>query len=110
MREDLHTPWSDEITLISYTPLNNAVQDAQGYDVGTEVRRKVFCTFEDGVSQNEFYLSLKEGLQANASVELWTVDYQKEKTVEFRSTAYQVIRAFQSSFDTTTLVLSEVVR
>ncbi len=108
--KDHHASWSDVITLISYTPKNNAVQDAQGYDVGTEVRRTVMCSFEDGVSQNEFYLSLKEGFQASASVELWTVDYQKEKLCEFNGTAYNVVRTFKSSFDHTTLILSEVVR
>ena len=110
MRDDLHTPWSDEIVLISYAKKNGTYQDAQGYAVGTETRRTVICTFEDGVSQGEFYSSLKEGLQASASVEVWTVDYQKEKFVEFHGTKYEVIRAFQSSFDCTTLILSEAIR
>lgn len=110
MRDDLHTPWSDEIVLISYTATDGTIQDAQGYAAGTEVRKTVLCTFEDGVSQNEFYNSLKEGLQASASVELWTVDYSKEKFVEFNGTRYSVIRAYKSSFDCTVLILSEVVR
>lgn len=110
MRDDLHTPWSDIITLVSYTATSGSYQDAQGYAAGTRSTRKVMCTFEDGVSQNEFYLSQKEELEASASVELWTVDYKKEKFAEFGGITYRVIRSFKSSFDCTTLILSEVVR
>ena len=106
MRDKLHTPWSDEIDLLVF-PDN---QDAEGYGVGEPLRRTLMCTFEDGTSQNEFYLSQKSGLQASASVELWYVDYEGEKFADFHRKLYRVIRTFRSSFDAVTLILSEVVR
>jgi hypothetical protein len=114
MKAQLHTPWSDEIALISFAPAGSGqsatMQDAQGYANVREVRKTVFCTWEDGVSQKEFYLSYKEGLQASASVELWTVDYGGQEFVEFRKKRYRVLRSFVSAFDCTTLILSEVIR
>lgn len=107
MREHLHTPWSDEIGLVEFDP----TQDSEGYLLPqTPPTRTVFGTWEDGVSQNEFYLSMKAGLQANASVEIWTADYASERFVVFRQRFYRVLRAFQSSFDYTTLILQEVIR
>ena len=114
MKAGLHTPWSDEIDLISFAPAGTGegatIQDAQGYADVKEVKSSVFCTWEDGVSQKEFYLSNKEGLQASASVELWTVDYGGQEFVDFREKRYRVLRSFVSAFDCTTLILSEVIR
>ena len=107
MRNELHTPWSDEIGLLRFS----SDQDAQGYiPPDPPDMRTVICTFEDGVSQNEFYLANKQGLRADASVELWAVDYCGEKYCCFRGRFYRVLRAFQSSYDHKTLILSEVVR
>lgn len=107
MRKALHTPWSDEITLLSHDP----AQDSQGYvDDATPTERTVLCTFEDGVSQNEFYLSNKQGLRASASVEIWAVDYCNEEFCRFGGRLYRVLRAFQTGFDYKTLILSEVIR
>lgn len=112
MKAGLHTPWSDEISLVSFagTGAGGSVQDAQGYAAADAVRRTVFCTWEDGVSQKEFYLSDKEGLRASANVELWTADYEGEEFVEFDGKRYRVLRSFVSSFDCTTLILTEVIR
>ena len=57
----LHTPWSDEITLIR----QEGVKDAEGFETITEIRSvpPLFCDFEDGVSQSEFYRSQKAGNQ-----------------------------------------------
>lgn len=113
-RKYLHTPWSDEIDLISFAPAGAepgaTVQDAQGYADVKEVKTSVYCTWEDGVSQKEFYLSYKEGLQASASVELWTVEYDGQEFVDFHGKRYRVLRSFVSAFDCTTLILAEVVR
>lgn len=107
MRNELHTPWSDEIGLVAF----DKSQDAAGYRLPTQpCLRTIFGTFEDGVSQSEFYNSTKVGLQANASVEVWAVDYEGERFVCFRGRFYRVIRAFRSSFDHKTLILQEVVR
>lgn len=107
MRNELHTPWSDEIGLVAF----DKSQDAEGYRLPTQpCLRTIFGTFEEGVSQSEFYNSMKAGLQANASVEVWAVDYEGERFVSFRGRFYRVIRAFQSSFDHKTLILQEVVR
>lgn len=107
MRNELHTPWSDEIGLVAFDPS----QDAEGYRLPTQpCLRTIFGTWEDGVSQNEFYNSMKTGPQANASVEVWAVDYEGERYICFRGRFYRVIRAFQSSFDHKTLILQEVVR
>lgn len=112
MKQSLHTPWSDEIRLLHFVGggTGGSIQDAQGYAKGTEVARTVFCTFEEGVSQKEFYLSSEAGLRAAASVELWTVDYEGEEFCEFCGKRYKVLRSFKSSFDCTTLILTEVIR
>ena len=105
MKPELHTPWSDVIELLSFPD----EKDDEGYGVGTPVRRTVFCTFTEGVSQKEFYYSHKAGLLASASVELWAVDYQGERFVAFNGRRYRVVRNFMSAFDILTLILSEVV-
>ena len=126
----MHTPWSDVADLI----VPSLTQNANGYPITPaeeeqktppvilpdgavqESRRTIFCNFEDGVSQSEFYLSMKEGHRASAQLELWSVDYENETLVEFPggsaqgSRFYRVIRSFKQSFDTTTLILEEVVR
>ena len=107
MRQALHTPWSDVIGLLRFDP----TQNANGYRANTTPEaRMLMCTFEEGVSQNEFYLSMKQGMQATASVEIWTADYQGEKFACFGNRFFRVLRAFQSGFDYTTLILSEVIR
>lgn len=107
MRNELHTPWSDEISLVAFDPS----QDEEGYRLPSKPSgRSVFCTFEEGVSQSEFYNSMKAGQQASASVELWQADYQGERFVCFRGRFYRVLRSFVSGFDYVTLILSEVVR
>lgn len=107
MRDHLHTPWSDEIGLVAF---DDAQNDAGYVLPASPSTRSVIGTWEDGVSQNEFYNSLKAGLQAGASVEIWTVDYCGERFASFRGRFWRVIRTFQSSFDRTTLILEEVVR
>lgn len=87
-----------------------AVKDNEGYETLTETTSQVFCTWTEGVSQNEFYLAHKEGFEASASVEIFSPDYSKEKFVDFHGTRYRVIRAFQRRPDLTTLILEEVVR
>ena len=106
MRDDMHTPWSDVIDLLTFA--DN--QDPEGYGVQAARRRTLFCNWEEGVSQNEFYLSNKQGLQATDSVELQRVDYEGERFAEFEGRRYRVVRSFPASFDTITLILSEVVR
>lgn len=106
MRDDFHTPWSDTVDLLSFA--DN--QDADGYGVEPAVRRQIFCNWFEGVSQNEFYLSNKQGLQATDSVEIQRVDYEGERWAEFSGRRYRVIRSFPASFDTLYLILSEVVR
>lgn len=102
----MHTPWSDVVDLLSFA--DN--QDAEGYGVEPAGRRQLFCNWEEGVSQNEFYLSNKQGLQATDSVDLQRVDYNGERFAEYQGRRYRVIRSFPASFDTITLILSEVVR
>ena len=107
MRNELHTPWSDEIGLVAF----DKSQDEEGYQLPTKpCTRSVLCTFEEGVSQSEFYNSMKAGQQASASVELWQADYQGERYVCFRGRFYRVLRSFVSGFDYVTLILSEVIR
>lgn len=106
MRKNTHTPWSDVAELVAFS----SEQDAQGFENLTPTKRQVFCNFEEGVSQNEFYLSQKEGLRAAASIELWTADYAGEQFVDFGGRRYKVLRGFVSAFDVTTLILTEVIR
>ena len=85
-------------------------KDNEGYETETEVVKTVFCNWTEGVSQNEYYLSHKEGFEASASVEIVSFDYDKQKLVDFHGTRYSVIRAFQRRPDYVTLILEEVVR
>lgn len=106
MRNELHTPWSDVIDLLVF-PDN---QDAEGYGVAPVKRRTLMCTFNDGVSQREFYFSQKSDLQASAQVELQRADYDGERWAEFNGRRFRVLRTFPTEFDVVALVLSEVVR
>lgn len=85
-------------------------KDSQGYETETETVKTVFCNWTEGVSQNEYYLSHKEGFEASASVEIVSFDYSKQKIVDFNGVRYNVIRAFQRRPDYVTLILEEVVK
>ena len=65
----LHTPWSDEITLLRFSGEKNAAGYRNPETVASDP--PLFCSFEDGVSQSEFYLSRKAGMQADAQAEVW---------------------------------------
>lgn len=112
----LHTPWSDEIVLI----WRETTQDASGFEAIMEHRSKppLLCDFEDGVSQSEFYRSMQAGIQASAQVEVQSVDYNAfwpegytdYRFAELRGKRYRVVRSFPQTFDTLTLILTEVIR
>lgn len=106
MRAELHTPWSDVIDLLTFPD----DQDADGYGVAPVGRHEIMCTFQDGVSQNEFYSAQKSNLQASAQVEVQRVDYDGQRWVDFAGRRFRVLRNFPASFDTLMLVLSEVIR
>ena len=111
-----HTPWSDVITLI----YRSAAQNADGFETVTWIPSDppLFCDFSEGVSQSEFYRSMKAGVQATAQAEVQTVDYldfwpegyTDLRFAEFRGKRYRVIRSFPQTFDTLTLILQEVIR
>lgn len=101
-----HAYWSDVVTLIKET----TTKDEQNYETIVEEPRTVMCSWQDGVSQSEFYNSMKAGLQADAEVLLWAVDYNREKLVEFNGVRYNVIRVTTPQHDQRSLILSEVVR
>ena len=73
MNSILHTPWSDEITLIWV----ESGQAASGFESRMEHRSTppLMCDWEDGVSQSEFYQSMKAGVAATAQAEVNTADY-----------------------------------
>ena len=112
----LHAPWSDTITLIC----RETTKDASGFESIAEHRSvpPLFCDFEDGVSQSEFYRSRKAGIAASAQAEVQTCDYfdfwpegyTDMRFAEFRGRRYRIIRSFPQTFDTLTLILEEVVR
>lgn len=112
----LHAAWSDEITLI----WRETTKNAAGFETVTEHRSKppLFCDFEDGVSQSEFYQSMKAGNQASAQAEVQTVDYFEfwpegytdYRFAEFHGRRFRILRIFPQTFDTLTLILSEVIR
>lgn len=106
MKAELHTPWSDVISLLQVPD----DQDAEGYGVAAATSREIMCTFQDGVSQREFYYSQKSNLQASAQAEVHRVDYEGERWAEFQGRLFRVARNFPTSFDDIMLVLSEVVR
>lgn len=85
-------------------------QDSEGYETITENSTQHYCNWQDGVSQNEYYLSHKEGFEASASVEIFAPEYNKEKYVDFHGVRFHVIRAFYSNPDFITLILEEVTR
>lgn len=112
----LHTPWSDEIVLI----WRETTKDASNWENVTEHQSTppLICDWEDGVSQSEYYRSMKAGVQADAQAEVQTVDYldfwpegyTDLRFAEFRGKRYRVIRSFPQTFDTLTLILQEVTR
>ena len=116
MSAPLHTPWSDEIVLI----WRETVKDSSGFATAEDHRSDppLLCDFVDGVSQSEFYNSRKAGMEASAQTELQTVDYDAfwpagysdDRFAELRGRRYRILRSFPQSFDTTTLILQEVIR
>lgn len=107
MAQGTHTPWSDELGLVQF----DRAQDAEGYVLPNQPEvRTVLCSWENGVSQSEFYSSYKAGLRADAQAAVWNCDYQGERYVTFRGRFYRVIRSIPENIDTRTLILSEVIR
>lgn len=114
MRDNLHTPWSDTVDLIA----QRFTADQEGYENTAEAKHTVFCNWQDGVSQSEFYLSDKRGMRASAQVEIQKADMLEawprgttgDRFVAFQGARYKVLRDFPQSFDTQTLILTEVVR
>lgn len=114
MKANLHTPWSDTVDLLELT----GVKDAEGYDPPTPTPHTVYCNWQDGVSQSEFYLSEKRGMRASAEVEIhkadmldvWPRGTSGDRFLVFNGTRYRVVRDFPASFDTQTLILTEVIR
>ena len=114
MKESLHTPWSDVAELITFL----SVKDAQGFETITEFKHPVFCNWQDGVSQSEFYRSFKADMRAAAQLEIhkadlyevWPKSDSGEHVLDFNGSRYKVLRDFPQSFDTQTLILSEVIR
>lgn len=112
----LHTPWSDEITLIWC----ESTQAASGFEGTVEHRSTppLLCDWEDGVSQSEFYQSMKAGVQASAQAEVSTVDYldfwpagySGYRLAEINGRRYRIVRSFPQTFDSLTLILTEVIR
>ena len=116
MSPPLHVPWSDEITLI----YRETTKAASGFESVEEVRSDppLFCSFQNGVSQSEFYRSMKAGVQASAQAEVNTVDYldfwpagySGYRLAEFNGRRYRIVRSFAQTFDSMTLILTEVMR
>ena len=116
MNSLLHTPWSDEITLIWV----ESGQAASGFESRMEHRSTppLMCDWEDGVSQSEFYQSMKAGVQASAQAEVSTVDYldfwpsgySGYRLAEFNGRRYRIVRSFAQTFDSLTLILEEAIR
>ena len=116
MNSLLHAPWSDEITLIWL----EKTQDASGFEAVTEHRSNppLMCSFAEGVSQSEFYRSMKAGNAASAQAEVQTVDYLEfwpvgytdYRYAEYNGKRYRILRSFPQTFDSLTLILTEVVR
>ena len=116
MNSLLHTPWSDEITLIWV----EEPQAASGFSGAIEHRSEppLMCDWEEGVSQSEFYRSMKAGVQASAQAEVNTVDYldfwpagySGYRLAEFNGKRYRIVRSFAQTFDSLTLILTEVIR
>ena len=100
------TPWTDVISLLSYTE----VIDSEGYKTRTETATDVSCCFSEGVARGEFYESMKAGLRASCSAEIWEDDYQKEPRVRCEGTDYDVIRHYPTGRGTVMLILQEVTR
>ena len=112
----MRTPWSDTITLIWI----EAAQDLDGYEILIDHpdEQPMYCNFQKGVSQSEYYASLKAGIAAEAQAEVqscdyeafWPEDYRLIRLCEIDGVRYRILRSFPQSFDTLTLMLAEVVR
>lgn len=95
-------------------------QAASGFSGAIEHRSEppLMCDWEDGVSQSEFYRSMKAGVQASAQAEVSTVDYldfwpagySGYRLAEFNGRRYRIVRSFAQTFDSLTLILTEVIR
>ena len=101
MKANLHTPWSDEIELLSFA--DN--QDADGYGVEPAVRRQVFCNWFEGVSQNEFYQAQALGLKPEIKFIIADfADYGGQKQLKYKpfggtEQVYDVLRTFRNKIN-----------
>lgn len=100
------TPWFDELTLVSLVERD----DELGYKKKTTVSRTVDCTFSDGVARGEFYESMKAGMKAAATAEVWEEDYGGESTVISEGRRYSVLRHYPTGRGTVALILEEEKR
>lgn len=101
-----HCPWTDVITLVSYTE----TPDADGYSTITEVTSDVSCCFSEGVARGEFYESMKAGLQASCAAEVWEDDYGNQIRARCEERVFDVIRHYPTGRGTVMLILQEVIR
>lgn len=100
------TPWADDLKLISVED----TADSEGYKTRVETEREILCCFYDGVSRDEFYESMKAGMQASCSAEVWPDDYERETLAEHDGIRYTVLRHYETSRGTIMLILQEVIR
>ena len=94
-------------------------KDSEGYEVVTEQKKQVFCRWEDGVSQSEFYRANKADMRASAQIEVFREDLREawplgtpgeRRFVDLNGIRYKVIRDFPQTLDTQTVILEEMER
>lgn len=73
--------------------------DDLGIDKRTETAREVFCTV-NSVQRTEFYSAYQQGLQPSFRFDIFAMDYNGERILEYSGIRYSVIRTYLRNLDT----------
>jgi len=96
--------FKDVAELITLTKTRNSMGDTET----TKSYREVYVK-EDAVWQKEFYSAYALGLRPTLSLEIQSIDYQKESLLRFDGEEYRIIRVDKKGGDLIKLVCEGVV-
>lgn len=94
--------YRDVAQLIAIT----TTEDRDGYDVETETRTEVFVDVQS-VKREEFYKSLRAGVELTAAFLVQVCDYDGQQRLEYAGKQYTIVRAYSSDGETLELNCTE---
>ncbi len=84
--------------------------NAEGFldgEAAAEERKEIFCS-RLSVKRSEYYAAMREGVKVSQVFKVCSLDYSREKLLEYDGSRYKVERIYQTSENYLELVCSEV--